>query len=277
MTERTHNSRAEPSLDEVAAHWLLRRQDGLDARERRTLAEWLRDPAHAAVFAELDRTSELLDGLRTAPGSNALPRTGRRVSWLAVGLAAAAALTAVMNLPRRPPAAAPDSYVQGVATDVGEFRNVLLPDGSVVGLNTNSVVEIVYSAAERRIRLTRGEAFFTVAKNPNRPFWVEADGVSVRAVGTAFDVRDRPDAIEVLVREGKVQVHRAGSAQPAALLVAGEKAVVSRAATSAAARVSVAAMKLVAGEPVRRFLAATDRPSAGNMVARDDGGRERKP
>ena len=177
----------------------------------------------------------------------------------------------------RPPAAAPDSYVQGVATDVGEFRNVLLPDGSVVGLNTNSVVEIVYSAAERRIRLTRGEAFFTVAKNPNRPFWVEADGVSVRAVGTAFDVRDRPDAIEVLVREGKVQVHRAGSAQPAALLVAGEKAVVSRAATSAAARVSVAAMKLVAGEPVRRFLAATDRPSAGNMVARDDGGRERKP
>ncbi|HRG57142.1 MAG TPA: FecR domain-containing protein, partial [Lacunisphaera sp.] len=63
-----------------------------------------------------------------------------------------------------------------------------------------------FPPAERRIRLERGEAHFTVAKNPDRPFIVEAGGVSVRAVGTAFNVRLDSKAVEVLVTEGKVRV-----------------------------------------------------------------------
>jgi transmembrane sensor len=81
-----------------------------------------------------------------------------------------------------------------------------LPDGSLVELNTDSAVEVRFSPAQRRVRLTRGEAHFTVAKNPQIPFTVDAGGVSIRAVGTAFDVRLSPEKIDVLVTEGKVRV-----------------------------------------------------------------------
>jgi transmembrane sensor len=79
--------------------------------------------------------------------------------------------------------------------------------GSVLKLNTDSAVEVRFTADERRVELVRGEVFFTVTKNPRRPFVVHAGQVAVRAVGTAFDVRMRPQAIEVLVSEGKVQVN----------------------------------------------------------------------
>jgi transmembrane sensor len=67
-------------------------------------------------------------------------------------------------------------------------------------------VEVQFSSSERRLRLTRGEAHFTVAKNRARPFTVNAGGVDVRAVGTVFNVRLRSAAVEVLVTEGKVML-----------------------------------------------------------------------
>jgi transmembrane sensor len=48
-----------------------------------------------------------------------------------------------------------------------------------------------------------------VAKNPDRPFVVEVDGVAVRAIGTAFNVRRMAGALEVLVTEGRVQIETA--------------------------------------------------------------------
>jgi transmembrane sensor len=56
------------------------------------------------------------------------------------------------------------------------------------------------------VELRRGDAHFTVAKNPERPFRVEAGTVAVRAVGTAFNVRRGASEVEVLVTEGKVEV-----------------------------------------------------------------------
>jgi transmembrane sensor len=81
-----------------------------------------------------------------------------------------------------------------------------LPDGTFVTLNTNKAVDVHFSATERRVRLLRGEALFTVARNPARPFVVEAGGVAVKAVGTAFNVRLQAETVEVLVTEGKVRV-----------------------------------------------------------------------
>ncbi len=56
--------------------------------------------------------------------------------------------------------------------------------------------------------LVHGEALFTVAKNPKRPFVVRAAGVNVRAVGTAFNVKLAGPGVEVLVTEGAVRVER---------------------------------------------------------------------
>ena len=86
-----------------------------------------------------------------------------------------------------------------------------LPDGSSFDLNTNSRVEVDYSERTRVIRLERGEAYFKVAHDTHRPFWVHAGDRWVRAVGTAFNVYLRPAGVEVTVSEGTVNVVNAAA------------------------------------------------------------------
>jgi transmembrane sensor len=118
-------------------------------------------------------------------------------------------------------------------------ERLTLADGTVVDLNHGGKIETDFTAELRRVRLVSGEAHFTVAKNPARPFVVDAGGVAVRAVGTAFGVRRGSGAVEVLVTEGKVQVERSAAPSVTAApkvessptpLVAGERAVVQMAA-----------------------------------------------
>jgi transmembrane sensor len=91
-------------------------------------------------------------------------------------------------------------------TAVGEIRRVPLPDGSAATINTASRIRVAFGSGLRRIALQAGEAWFQVAKDPVRAFLVEAGAVRVRATGTAFSVRRRPDGSEVLVTEGAVEV-----------------------------------------------------------------------
>lgn len=226
MNPANENISPDRVVDRQAAEWVVRQQQGLDATGRREFQAWLQDPAHAAAFAEMRQTSELLDGLRdSAPLAAARPPRAR-LYWFTVGAAAAAAIVMLALFRLAPSRSVAPAAVQVVATDVGVFKELPLADGSVVGLNTDTAVEVRYSPTERRIALVRGEAFFTVAKNPARPFFVEAGGVAVRAVGTAFNVRYRADGIEVTVREGKVQVSRGSAGVVVPSLVAGERTLI---------------------------------------------------
>jgi transmembrane sensor len=65
--------------------------------------------------------------------------------------------------------------------------------------------------------LARGEAFFEVAHNPQRPFVVKAEGARVRALGTKFDVRRDGGQVRVTLLEGRVRVAQADSPQTAVL------------------------------------------------------------
>lgn len=105
----------------------------------------------------------------------------------------------------------------------------VLEDGSVVELKDDAELALAFTDGVRRVILRRGEAHFAVAKNPNRPFVVEAGGIEVRAVGTAFAVRHRARAIEVVVTEGRVAVEESGVGSLGAV----EPAVASRANASA--------------------------------------------
>jgi transmembrane sensor len=96
------------------------------------------------------------------------------------------------------------------ATAIGEQRTVPLEDGSRIALNSNSKVKIEFTAQRRTVRLLRGEAFFEVAHNRERPFVVIAGDNQVTAVGTAFEVRYEPDHIDVILVEGKVNVTSTG-------------------------------------------------------------------
>jgi transmembrane sensor len=91
-------------------------------------------------------------------------------------------------------------------TKVGEQKTIELPDHTTVFLNTNSRIEVSYSDQRRGLKLVRGEAHFDVFHQPSLPFEVNAGGVLVRAIGTAFSVQIRKINIEVVVTEGTVEV-----------------------------------------------------------------------
>jgi len=95
-------------------------------------------------------------------------------------------------------------------TAVGEQRLIRLPDSSTVVLNTDTQLSVSYSESERRIDLNRGEALFSVIKDP-KPFNVYAANGKAQAVGTRFNVRLRDKGATVSVLEGIVQVEAAQS------------------------------------------------------------------
>jgi transmembrane sensor len=90
-------------------------------------------------------------------------------------------------------------------TPVGGLASVPIADGSKVTLNTDSAIRLLVTDQERRVQLERGEAFFDVAKDPNRPFVVSVGSKRVTAVGTKFSVRRLGDDVRVFVTEGKVR------------------------------------------------------------------------
>ncbi len=103
-----------------------------------------------------------------------------------------------------------------IATAIGEQRSAVLPDHSIVELNTQSSVRIAYTSRERRIELVRGEAFFEVAKDPSRPFIVSTELATARALGTRFTVYRAPSGTRVTVAEGRVLVRYTPRAETSA-------------------------------------------------------------
>jgi transmembrane sensor len=264
------------AIEATAAVWLSLRDRGLSAAETAEFVRWLQlDPRHAAIFGELDRTWKEFDRVgalqpvlqRDPPDADLLAprlrpsRPARKLLW-AAGLAAAAAL-ALLVAPRL---LAPRHSAE---TAVGAFQKLDLPDGSVALLNTDTAIDTVFTAAERRVRIVRGEVFFTVAKDPTRLFVVTAGPVAVRAVGTAFNVFRHNGTVEVLVTEGRVRLDEVdqrrslpvlAAAQPEAReLAAGERAVVAVPARAEEAVSRVAAVQKVSAVEMRRALAWQER------------------
>ncbi len=243
-------------ISAAAAMWLARRDRGFTAVEQDEYLEWMRtDPRHPRAVAQLEKTWLALDGLAewrpvhsTQPNPDLLAERRRSPGWgrvvrsaFAVGALAAAAVVAVAIF-----TSTPDHPVPAVSASVRVIpppERLTLADGSLVELNHGGKIETDFSPGVRRVRLVRGEAHFTVTKNPARPFIVEANGVAVRAVGTAFDVRHTEGAVEVLVTEGKVQVSPPLTAEPVALAL---RAVAST--RSAAPAPVVPPTPLIAGE-----------------------------
>jgi len=92
------------------------------------------------------------------------------------------------------------------ATDIGSQLTETLADGSTLWLNSNSKVEIKYSANKRILYLIHGEAHFDVVHDLARPFEVYAGNRMIKAVGTAFSVHRFEGSVKVLVSEGKVDL-----------------------------------------------------------------------
>ena len=92
------------------------------------------------------------------------------------------------------------------ATGIAEVRDIHLTDGSEITLGARSSLEVAFRRHERRAVLTSGVAFFSVAKDPSRPFIVLVGDKEVRDVGTQFEIRRDLVSMRVSVVEGTVEV-----------------------------------------------------------------------
>lgn len=203
-------------IDEEAATWTWRLDAGsLGTEEQQAYEAWLRqDPRHRRAMEELSKVWGALDQLaeprftqrhRITESDLPLPtmRARRPAAWFAAAAAVAACILGIAWYQH-------GSQQQTFSTAVGQQRNATLADGSVVTLNTNTILESDLSRRERQIYLRKGEAHFQVAHDRSRPFLVHAGDAVVRAVGTEFEVRVREDRhVDVVVNEGKVEVQAA--------------------------------------------------------------------
>lgn len=120
------------------------------------------------------------------------------------------------------------------------LSRILLSDGSEITLNSNTEVQVHFTALRRSLILTRGEAQFTVTHDVHRPFEVEAGTRVVIAVGTAFDVRlDDSHTVEVTVTEGRVAIMGAGQAEPKLATIALPIVLAGESAFATPARVAI--------------------------------------
>jgi transmembrane sensor len=216
---------ASPTLAELetAADW-ADRLDGLSDVERAALNRWLNaSPRNSAAFAAVRRTlldTALIEAaarVRAAgPAVGARPWArldAARIGLLAAGLAAVAVVAplALRRVAPRPTAVAAARPIE-FSTVLGARSDHALADASVVHLNADSQLSVLYTPAAREVRLQQGDAMFDVAKNPQRPFNVRAGDAVVTAVGTRFEVDMVSDAVEVRVFEGAVRVERKADA-----------------------------------------------------------------
>ena len=236
--------RDEPRARREAAAWLARQDRGLTAAEQDEFLQWLAaDPQHGAWLARHRAGWGRLDALAawqpavTEPNGDILAPPRRSLRWVFPAvLAAAAGLTLAFVLLRPAPEpgtlAGLPTLAGGASESGGGYERRTLEDGSIVELNRGASIDVSFGPGGRRVALRGGEALFTVAKDPQRPFIVRAGGVEVRAIGTAFNVRLASTAVEVLVTEGRVDI-AAAAAAARPQVSAGERATVPLAAGAA--------------------------------------------
>jgi len=204
-------------VEKTAADWVTRCDAGLTAAEQQVFQDWLAaDARHADAFDHLseawsvfDRVQEggVLSAVLAGLAKRARQRRARRIQTATAAAIIICAGLLLVNF--RESAAGLTPGKDGGALAIND-RIRRLPDGSVVELKPGAEIAVHYEQADtRRVTLVKGEAFFRVAKDPARPFFVETHGITVRAVGTAFSVQAQAAAVEVVVQEGAVDVGRA--------------------------------------------------------------------
>lgn len=227
-TRPTNAYAGDARIDEAAQDWLLLFSSGnATADDRARFEGWMdADPRHQAAYEEVRALWHGIDDLRDAfarpaheparPGHGHIPSAAmarprvprprrahlgrRRAAWGAA-LTAACLVLLVAGTPELALHLKADHR-----TAVGEQAQVMLPDGSIVWLNTDTALAVDYDDSRRQVTLLRGEALFQAVRDPEHPFSVRARGGQATALGTVYSVRDHGPEASVMVEEGSVAV-----------------------------------------------------------------------
>jgi transmembrane sensor len=205
-------TKSDEEIKATARDWLLRLSlESPTELERARCAAWrAEDPRHAAAYRRfesiwLDAASlEELSPLATVPLARGPWWRSVRANFEIHPLrwAASAGLTMAITGIALWFLLTPAYY----ATEIAEVRDIHLSDGSEVTLGAHSSLSVAFRLHERRVALTSGIAFFSVTKNPSRPFIVRVGDKEVRVVGTKFEIRRDPTGMRVSVVQGTVEV-----------------------------------------------------------------------
>jgi len=173
---------------EEATDWIFRNKEpGQSEVEKAAFQQWLNsDPDNRRVYAAAERLmGEARIAIQSDPALRDFEAKPRNVTKPIVGALVAVSLaTSLFFLLDGPMRMQADAM-----SGPGEMPLITLADGSTMQLNASSAVAYDYNDRRRTVRLLRGQVFFQVARDPERPFTVEAGDTRVTAVGTAFDVR----------------------------------------------------------------------------------------
>ena len=233
-------------INKQAAEWFTLMQSAqVSAAQRKELHDWLLEhPDHQQAYRQIELVWQSLGELSDTAEGSALrrsvePLSTRLMSYIATPVAMikslvaapkyAAAFTALcvavgvllLSGPTAP-------VITHYSTEAGELRTITLADSSEITLSAKSQISTRISDTERSVDLVSGEAFFDIAKDRQKPFFVTVNNVSVEVVGTQFNVQKVRDAVSVAVVEGVVNVFAEGglmTAIPDVVLTAGQKIV----------------------------------------------------
>ena len=199
-------------LSDQAAVWFQRMSDkSVEAETEADFEEWIRaDASHLPAYEEYSAiwSHKEFDAILQEFADNDIEHSAndnhsffRANKWAAL---AASMLLFVSVMLYGMQGNWPIKSEVAYHTAIGEFKNVTLPDGSHVVLNTDTKMHIDFSD-QRRVFLTQGEAYFDVMKD-GREFIVEGGTGRIKVLGTAFNARVNYNQMVVMVDRGKVAV-----------------------------------------------------------------------
>ncbi|NYZ14550.1 FecR family protein [Azospirillum sp. RWY-5-1] len=237
-------------ITDAALDWYVTLQSGVvDAETLSAFQAWRScDQRHATAYdrlAGIDRMPELRMATLEHAAATAIPSAPRRstprprVRMRIASLMTATVLLAI-GLHLYPELGL--ALNADVRTSAGERRQVTLPDGSRMMLNTASAAAFDFGGDRRSVRLLAGEAYFEVVPDAARPFTVAAGHSTVRVTGTAFAVRTGDAEDSIVLEHGRIVVDRPGGSDPALELIPGDRVTASARGLSAIVRAEPATL-----------------------------------
>jgi ferric-dicitrate binding protein FerR (iron transport regulator) len=224
----------------------------LDEAKQAALGQWLQESvANRTLYAEIKQLWDAADGLPASPlhveeGWQTLSRQISGTSAHVVELKReivsstreeAPGVTAPFFIRFRWVAAAclplllvAGYLIRGRSTGMTTIQTTTitklsLPDGTSIRLHPGTVISYDPAFAERRITLSKGDAYFSVSPDEKRTFIVQLASSTITVLGTAFDVKASDDAAKVVVTQGKI---RLATATDTLILTKGQQGEVNR-------------------------------------------------
>jgi transmembrane sensor len=207
VTSGNPQSASATDIETQAAAWLEHRNHAEWSEEDQAAFDaWLvQSLAHRVAYLRLEEAWRFADRLTALKSTPSLRKAGSALPWSRIVAGAVAACVVIAIVAIAVPLRSSKPAEQVYATGVGGTKRLALADGSQIELNTDTVIRIAKEGQTRKVWLDKGEAYFQVVHNANRPFVVVAGKHRLLDLGTKFLVREDKDRLHVSVLEGRVQ------------------------------------------------------------------------